>query len=288
LFRRRPAPFIVGVGRSGTTLLRLMLDAHPDLAIPPETGFLLPFFASGQDRPTREEFLRQVTGFHTFPDAGLSAERFGRELARLRWFSLARGTRLFYRLYAERHGKRRWGDKTPVYGQHLPAIRRLLPEARFLHLIRDGRDVALSLRERWFAPSRDASDLARHWRDQVAATRAAGARDLHYLEVRYEDLIFATRPTLERVAGFLDLPFRAEMERYTETARLRLAEVQDQRRPDGSVITREQRMAQHPFLHLPPQPARMERWRREMTAAEQESFAAEAGDLLRELGYPSS
>lgn len=276
------------MGRSGTTLLRLMLDAHPDLAIPPETGFLLPFFASGQDRPTWEEFHRQITGFHTFPDAGLSAERFGRELARQRGFSLARGTRLFYRLYAERHGKRRWGDKTPVYGQHLPAIRRLLPEARFIHLIRDGRDVALSLRERWFAPSRDAADLARHWRDQVTATRAAGARDPHYLEVRYEDLIFTTRPTLERVAGFLDLPFRAEMERYTETARLRLAEVQDQRRPDGSVITREQRMEQHPFVHLPPQPARVERWRREMTAAERASFAAEAGDLLRELGYPSS
>ncbi|HEY9422755.1 MAG TPA: sulfotransferase, partial [Thermoanaerobaculia bacterium] len=241
LRRRSPAPFIVGVGRSGTTLLRLMLDAHPELALPPETGFLLPFFASGQ-QPTREEFLRQVTGFHTFADAGLSADRFGRELSRLPWFSLARGVRLFYGLYAERHGKRRWGDKTPVYGQHLPAIRGVLPEARFLHLIRDGRDVALSLRERWFAPSREVPDLARHWRDQVAATRAAGLRDAHYLEVRYEDLIFATRPTLERVARFLDLPFHAEMERYTETARLRLAEVQDQRRPDGSVITREQRL----------------------------------------------
>lgn len=72
---------------------------------------------------------------------------------------LAEGVRLFYRLYARRHGKARWGDKTLLYRLHLTEIEKILPEAHFIHSIRDGRDVALSLREVWFAPSQDISAL---------------------------------------------------------------------------------------------------------------------------------
>jgi hypothetical protein len=148
-----------------------------------------------------------VTGFHTWGDFGLPAERLlasARALAPVSW---TEGARLFYRLYAERHGKPRWGDKTPVDGQHLPEIEALLPEAAFIHLIRDGRDVALSLRRTWFAPGRDVATLARHWADQVAATRADGRGCRRYVEVRFEDLVTDPRRTLSRLCRFLELPF---------------------------------------------------------------------------------
>src|SRR5881394_462023 len=147
-----PASFVVGVARSGTTLLRLMLDAHPDLAIPHETHFLPAVLALAGDAD-RDELFRRVTEFETWPDLGLDAHDYRRAIEGVEPFDLATGVRVFYRLYAARFGKVRWGDKTPPYLGHLAAIERLLPEARFVHLIRDGRDVAVSLEPLWFAPS---------------------------------------------------------------------------------------------------------------------------------------
>ena len=89
--------------------------------------------------------------------------------------SVRDGVRTFYRLYSQAHGKVRAGDKTPGYVQHIGAIGELLPEARFIHIIRDGRGAMASLRTMWFAPSRDISDLARFWCNLVIAGRAAAS-----------------------------------------------------------------------------------------------------------------
>src|SRR4029434_6926754 len=137
------APFIVGVPRSGTTLLRIMLDAHPQLAIPPETGFLsrlvrLPWlWAAGLGR---RRLLTIITRAESWPDFHLDAHALAEALDAVKPFTLADGLRAFYRLYAARFNKSLWGDKTPLYGRHAYSIARLLPEARFIHLIRDGRD----------------------------------------------------------------------------------------------------------------------------------------------------
>jgi hypothetical protein len=115
--------------------------------------------------------------------------------------------RAFYELYAQRFGKPRWGDKTPRYSLILASIESLLPEARFIHVIRDGRDVALSLRETWFAPAHDMPTLAQYWKTQVEHARKLGARRHYYLEVRYEALVHQTRETLKQICCFIDLPF---------------------------------------------------------------------------------
>src|SRR5688572_7375160 len=155
-----PLPMIVGSPRSGTTLLRLMLDAHPELAIPPETGFLvLGEQLAEEGEAARDQFFAAVTGYP--PDApawldfGIPAETFRLRLRQLDPFTVSDGFRLFYRMYAQRFGKPRGGDKTPMYCRHLQAIERLLPEARFVHIIRDGRDAAVSLRRQWFSPGHD-------------------------------------------------------------------------------------------------------------------------------------
>lgn len=291
LTRRRaepPAPFIVGVARSGTTLLRLMLDAHPELSIPPESYFLLPFLR----RPATElrsvdaaEFHRLVTGFHTWPDLGVGAEELEVALDAVRPFTLGAGARAVYRLYASKRGKARWGDKTPSYAAHVAAIERILPEAHFVHIIRDGRDVALSLRAQWFAPASDMEGLARHWADTVRATRAAGTKARHYLEVRYEELLRDPRATLATVCGFVSLRFDEAMLDYHRTAGERLGEVGDQRLPDGRVITRESRLGKHRLAGTPPDASRIGVWREGMSGADRDAFESAAGELLRELGY---
>ena len=163
-----PMPIIVGAPRSGTTLLRFMIDAHPQVAIPTETGFLTeaPHLAGSGDE-LRARFVEMITAFPlrapAWPEFGLSRETFQREIQLIEPFSVAEGYRAFYRLYAARFNKRRWGDKTPVYSLHLNAIEAVLPEAHFVHLIRDGRDVALSWRQTWFSGA--------PWRSRPASGR---------------------------------------------------------------------------------------------------------------------
>jgi len=282
-----PVPFIVGVGRSGTTLLRMMLDAHPDLAIPAETYFLLPLLRrrAWPVRLSPAAFCRIVTGHRAWPDLHLSAEDVEREVRSLEPFTTADGVRLVYHLYARGQGKTRWGDKTPAYGRRLPEIHRLLPEARFVHIIRDGRDTALSLRGQWFAPTREIKGLARHWRKEVRAIRRGGAACPYYLEIRFEDLVREARTTLERICVFLELPFQTAMLDYHRGAEGRLRELGDQRLPDGRVIGRDSRLARLQRLGSPPDASRIGVWRTGLTLEEQAAFAAEAGDLLEELGY---
>ena len=116
-------------------------------------------------------------------------------------FTVSDGFRLFYRMYAQRFGKPRGGDKTPMHCRHLRTIERLLPEARFVHIIRDGRDAAVSLRRQWFSPGHDIQTQARYWRDNVLLARQQAAGCRHYLELRYEDLVRAPEAALR---GFMN------------------------------------------------------------------------------------
>jgi hypothetical protein len=281
-------PVVVGVGRSGTTLLRLMLDAHPELCMPGETGFLLPVFDAFRAGVQLDaaRFADVVTSFHTWPDLAMDPATFTAAVHRLDPFSVSAGTREFYRRYAAARGKARWGDKTPVYGQFVPELLGVLPEAHVVHIIRDGRDVALSLRATWFAPAEDMTSLARHWAGQIRTTRRQVEGRHCYTEVRYEDLLVEPANTLRRICTAIDLDYDPAMLTYHRQAVSRLSELRDRLLPDGvTLISRQRRLANHRFTSMPPDPARAGRWRAEMSSAEQDAFAAEAGDLLGDLGY---
>jgi hypothetical protein len=284
-------PIIIGAPRSGTTLLRFMLDAHPGLAIPPETGFLVPCVErAARGAVSREDFFEVVTGYPPeapgWRDFQIPEDTFLAKLKTVEPFAVADGIRVFYELYASRFGKSRWGDKTPLYCMHARSIEALLPEAHFVHIIRDGRDVALSLRPMWFAPGRDVETLAAQWRQCVTAGRQQGCLCRHYIEVRYEQLIEDSRRVLEEICEFLDLEFDNRMLRYYEFTPERLREHEGRVRPDGSVVvTHEQRLGQQHRTTQPPDRSRVGVWKQEMPREEQLRFDAVAGDALEEFGF---
>jgi hypothetical protein len=284
-------PIIVGAPRSGTTLLRLMLDAHPDMAIPPETGFLaLAPALDGAGPEARQRFFEAVTSYPpdapAWNDFGLDKRGFRLRLDRLDPFSVADGFREFYRSYAERFGKPRWGDKTPMLCHHLRAIEPVLPEAHFLHIIRDGRDVALSWRQWWFAPGRDMPTLAARWRECVLAGREQGRAVRHYLEVSYEQLVRDPETVLRKVCAFVDLDYSTALLEFHRNAAARLEEHRERRRPDGTlVVSHQDRLRQQERTLHPVDASRLQQWKLVMSREERAAFESVAGEVLREFGY---
>jgi len=278
-----PAPFIVGVARSGTTLLRLMLDAHPHLAIPGETHFLAPLLK--QPPSSKEEFLQELTGAETWENMALQPADLRAALDRLETFSLADATRCFYRLYASRLGKARWGDKTGRYLSIMTSLEGLLPEAHFIHIIRDGRDNALSFQGLWFGPGDDFADLAQFWAGRINAARQQAKTLPRYLEVRYEALVAEPERVLREICDFIALPFDPAMLAYHDAGAARLAEYTRPFGREGMPTGIDEFRTIYARAATPPDPARIGRWRSEMPLAEQRRFEAVAGPLLRELGY---
>lgn len=279
-------PFVVGVSRSGTTLLRLMLDAHPEMGIPHETHFLPAMIAASPATPA--EFIASLMAAQTWPDFHLDAPALLQRVSEIQPFSLGAAVELFYASYAEARGKPRWGDKTPPYILHIETISRLLPRARFIHIIRDVRDVALSLSDKWFGPGPDVALAAAFWRDRIVSAREQASRIPKdcYLELRYEDLITAPEKELRRIAGFIDLPFHSAMLNYHQQAEERLAEMADWRDQAGRVtIKRNQRLDIHRNTLRAPDMEQIGKWRSHYTVAEVKQFSEIAGPLMAQLGY---
>jgi hypothetical protein len=272
---RPPFPFLVGSGRSGTTLLRLMLEQHPDLAIPPESYFPL----SMRHREPRyrarggfdlDAYVADLLRNVRFGDWNLD-ERVVRErlhgVEPIDWPEAVRRT---FTLYAEKEGKPRYGDKTPWFIMRIRELSTLFPESRFVHLIRDGRDVALSIREMSWGPSAMPA-LAEFWAKRIRIGRTEGARlaPARYLELRYEDLVDDPARELRRVCGFLELDLRKEMLDHTDRAPTAVLERErDQHRHLSEPVTRGLRD-----------------WRTQMSPDDVAIFEAVAGRELVACGY---
>jgi hypothetical protein len=176
-----------------------------------------------------------------------------------------------YAAYAAKDGKARWGDKTPHYVHHVEELLGLWPEARFVVLVRDGRDVALSLRRMPFGPN-NAWAAAQWWARGIRAGEAAQhAHPGQVLTVRYEDLARDPAAVVPRVCAFLGLSFTGDM--------LALDRV------DPARVVADQR-GWFPTLFDGINTGSIERWRREMHVRDQRIFAALAGPELARLGYP--
>jgi hypothetical protein len=289
---RQPAPFVVGAARSGTTLLRMMLDAHGELAVPFETQLLPELIDASEAGASPSELAEQLVTHRRWPDFGLDGDEMRARFAALEPFDLGEAMRGFYGAYAESQGKPRWGDKSPGYSLHIRRIAAILPEAHFIHLIRDGRDVRLSqLRRGTSHPG--AAKHARRWKRRVKKGRRQGGKVEHYVEVRYESLVSDPEPELRRICEFVALDFDPAMLSYHERAEERLGEIdrdlaagqenaEERERP---LFKAADRLDFHRLTREPPRAGRAERWRQEMPPDDLAEFERVAGDLLSELGY---
>jgi hypothetical protein len=266
-----------------------MLDAHPQLTIPPETHFVPDLIkACRQDGATPEDALAAMTSAREWGDFGFSDEEMLARLRALPKLKAGAAVRTFYAAYTEQQGKPRWGEKTPTYVQKMKLIQRALPEARFIHVIRDGRDVALSVLDRTVRDL-SAGDVARRWRKKILKAREDAPKLRHYTEIRYEDLILDTEPVLRGVCDFIELDWDPAVLEYHERSSDRLKEMARALPADGRAkeLSVERRMATHAMTTKPPSTDRVARWREQMTSEQRVEFEQVAGDLLTELGYPT-
>jgi hypothetical protein len=188
-----------------------LLRAHPNLSLTEESHFI-PVFSEAFGDPgsakDAEKLAGRILALQWVKSWGLSLEP--ASFSDLR--SYPELVEKIYSAWAAKENKPRWGDVTPQYVKHLPVLYRLFPDARFLHIVRDGRDVALSLQRTHFGPT-NVYGAALMWQRMVGA----GRRDAKvlptesYLEVRYEDLLRNTGNVIQRICDFLEEDFTEQM-----------------------------------------------------------------------------
>lgn len=270
-----PFPFIVARGRSGTTLLRAMFDSHPDMTVPPESHFLVTM-ALRRRRYERDrgldvdQFVQDLTREYGFRRWTLDPETVRDRLSGTHAVTYAEAMRDVFALYAEEHGKTRYAEKTPMNVMHIPFLARTFPEARFIHLIRDGRDVALSYLDTDFGVD-SLGESAIYWRRFVRKGRRDGRRlGGRYREIRYEDLLADPEAVLRSLCTFVELPYDPAMLTYHRQA--------------DRILESTPHPEHHERLRLPPTRG-LRDWRTQMDEESLELFEALAGDLLAEVGY---
>lgn len=247
--------FIIGCPRSGTTLLRLILDSHPNISCGPETKFL--------------EDLETIVGKHW-----VRIERYGFEKSY--WHQkMAEFFNSFQMEYTAKRGKQRWAEKSPNYTRKLGFINALFPNSQFIHIIRDGRDVVASHRDRWGYKA--GIQATKTWGNDLKSAVKFGKKlpGNRYYELRYEELVKNTEKTLLPLFEFLQEPWDTNVLKYNETEHDNApeyetqAESRRQSNNDNSVIYTSQvgagKRSFDPFLRV--------------------LFNLRCGALLKELGY---
>ena len=278
-----PYVFIVGASRSGTTLLRRIVDAHPDIAITRETHWITQVL-DGEDgvapgRPVGPELLTRLATVEKFARMVVDRTALDRLLSRPEPVSYAEFVSTVFDLYGRAQGKALVGDKVPTYVLDMPILHDLFPHARFVHLVRDGRDVCSSVlhwerKHASFAKfstweEDPISTTALWWEHRVRTGREAGAQlgpELYH-ELRYEALVGEPEETCRALCDFLALPDDERMVGFSE----------GREKDDPGLSAKKAWRPITPGLRS---------WGTEMSGADLERFEAATGALLDELGYP--
>jgi len=274
-------PFFVGCDRSGTTLFRAIFDSHPEMAIPGESFFIVPMARQRKLYEnhlgfSNELFVSDLFKYSSFCKWNISKESVMKLLTEIPPETYTDAVRRVFFLYAQIQGKSRYGDKTPKYVCDIPILAKLFPEARFIHIIRDGRNVALSIQEIGIKSGlfrfRNIGECAIHWRERVERGRKAGRQigSERYLEVCYENLVEYPERTVRSLCEFIDLKFHNGMLQYFERANELVASFKN------PLIQR------NLFLPLT---KNLRDWRHQMSKKDLALFEILAGSLLSELGY---
>jgi hypothetical protein len=264
--------FIIGSPRSGTSWLQLMIGAHPSVCTSTEirlfNGYIAPWLEAWRVETQFAEEGKSYVGlpvlweeeeFHAFLKSFLA--------------------RVYSSVLSKKPDASHILDKHPAYSDYVSEIRLLIPQARFIHVIRDGRDVAVSL----FEASRQLSWFDRHplhgyapiWRRRVLGAKRGEEFGDDYLELRYEDLSASPATELARVFGFCGLAANDDLvEQIVEQHTIEKMRRSRSTAADGVKV---------PEGHY--RQGRVGAWHQKFTPRQRYLFEKLAGDLLEELGY---
>jgi hypothetical protein len=275
-----PYVFIVGCPRSGTTLLKRMIDAHPQIGISRATYWIPSWFEQRRgltpDGFVTPALISKLLAYRKFSKMNIDRSELEALLASEEPMPYSRFVSGIFDLYGKKRSKPLVGDKTPGYVRRLSTLHDLWPTARFIHLIRDGRDVCLSTlhwrkadkkRQRYPTWAEDpVSTAALWWEWQVRRGLEAGSSlgDGLYRELRYESLVARPKEQCASVSSFLSVPYSEAMLRFHEG---RTQEASESKR------------------RWMPATRGLRDWRTQMDPDHVERFEAVASDLLEELGY---
>ena len=221
---KTPTPFfIVGAQRTGTTLLRLILNSHSQLAIPEEARFLTPFLKktylrkplSGKTLANAIKYLSlnsqyQQWNYDSAPVLSM--------LTKQSEITIHDLINHLYSSYALHEGKELWADKS-LFFRNIDLLAELFPESKFIHLTRDGRDIFHSWRK--MDKSKDnAASTALDWNYKIYRIEKSFSKlsDDRKLTVRYEDLLDNSVNTVKHICSFIGVKFEEQMMEYHKTS----------------------------------------------------------------------
>ncbi|MEM7251043.1 MAG: sulfotransferase [Pseudomonadota bacterium] len=270
--------FIVGAARSGTTLLQFMLRSHPHVSLPTaESHFFIPFYAARDeygDLTERDNLRRLISDIYEKKQLFFKADFHGMTfdveavtdmLHREQCSNVPDIISRIFQENAKGEGKVRWGDKTPYYVLHMDTLLAMFPGAQFVHLIRDGRDCALSMLERKHdLKIFNTYHAAYTWNKYVVSGRAFGERHPdRYFEVRYEDILDNPQDSIQALCEFLEIEFSQDVIEF--------------RKAKEGLKT--------PLLRQPLQRSNQNKWKSKMSEKQIEIFENMAGETLEACGY---
>lgn len=278
-----PFVFVVGCPRSGTTLLRRLLNAHELISIPKaETHWIPKFYLKGEgltgEGKVTQQLLNSLLEYHRFPKLGIDRSELQTILESHSDLSYSEFVTQLFELYGRKHNKQLVGDKTPGYVRFINVLHKLFPAAKFIHLVRDGRDVCLSMLA-WDRLEKTAGRIGTFEQDPVTTTAlywewlvrlgiesGAALPPGYYQQVSYELLVDRTEQACREMCEFLRVPFDPAMLEYYAGR---------ERQGAG-------RSAKKAWL---PPTRSLRNWRAQMPREEILRFEAASGDLLKSLGY---
>jgi hypothetical protein len=257
--------FIVGCGRSGTTLLRTMLNQHSQVAIPLESLFITDYLRADPGTPA-ETFRRLILKEYELGEWGIpfAPEDFDGCVSAKDFIDRA------HDVYARHFGKSIWGQKTPRFVRYGHLLKRHYPGAKFVNVIRDPRAVVSSL-IRSNVHNSNVYFASRRWlRDVHAGLTLQEAYPEDVISIQYEVLVKSPEETLHQVCDFLGIEFEPALLAYHKKGTSEYGEYYAQI---------------HAKLNEAPDPTRIEAWRKHLVPRQMALIESLCGETMRAFGY---
>lgn len=263
--------FVCGCQRSGTTLLGSLLGSHSRCVATPESQFVTDVYRWHAARGTTFDLARtlaQINKHFRFKLWNLEVSVQDAESAGVSTYEgLIAYLVKTYAVGVEKENADVWTDHTPAHVESAATLSKLFPDAKFVHLVRDGRAVASSIKSLDWGVN-DMRQLSHKWIARVghglAAETHLGDR---VMRVRYEDLTGDPEGTLRRICEFAELSYEAQMPTG-----------------DGFLVPKYTKK-QHDLVGTPPDPARANAWMKRLSPEDIEVFEYSSRDMLECLGY---